>query len=109
MQLDWIDDILAVIDTGSLAAAAERRLLTQPAFTRRVRGIEERIGAALFDRSRKPVAVLPGVLALEPELSPAVQLHPRRDYELRKPRYSELDEHRRGEWHLQRPRCPLHG
>ncbi|MCE8525689.1 LysR family transcriptional regulator [Ruegeria pomeroyi] len=68
MQLDWIDDILAVIDTGSLAAAAERRLLTQPAFTRRVRGIEERIGAALFDRSRKPVAVLPGVLALEPEL-----------------------------------------
>ena len=68
MQLDWIDDILAVIDAGSLAQAAERRFLTQSAFTRRVRVIEEKIGITLFDRSRKPVAIMPGVQALEPEL-----------------------------------------
>lgn len=68
MQLDWIDDILAVIDEGSLAQAAERRFITQSAFTRRVRMIEEKIGTTLFDRSRKPVATMPGVLALEPEL-----------------------------------------
>lgn len=68
MQLDWIEDILAVIDTGSLARAAERRFLTQPAFTRRVRSIEERLGTPLFDRSRKPVTILPGVMAMEPEL-----------------------------------------
>ena len=68
MQLDWIDDILAVIDTGSLAQAAERRFLTQSAFTRRVRTIEEKLGTRLFDRSRKPVVALPGVRALEPEL-----------------------------------------
>ncbi|OXT02149.1 LysR family transcriptional regulator [Notoacmeibacter marinus] len=68
MHLDWIDDILAVIDTGSLARAAERRFLTQSAFTRRVRMIEDRIGTSLFDRSRKPVEVRPGVRALEPEL-----------------------------------------
>ena len=68
MQLDWIDDILAVIDTGSLAQAAERRFLTQSAFTRRVRAIEEKLGTRLFDRSRKPVVALPGVRALEPEL-----------------------------------------
>lgn len=68
MQLDWIDDILAVIDAGSLAQAAERRFLTQSAFTRRVRTIEEKIGITLFDRSRKPVAIMPGVRALEPEL-----------------------------------------
>ena len=37
MRLEWIEDILAVLDTGSLARAAEKRLLTQSAFTRRVR------------------------------------------------------------------------
>ena len=68
MRLEWIDDILAVLDGGSLARAAERRLLTQSAFTRRVRIIEDSIGATLFDRRRKPVTLMPGVQALEPEL-----------------------------------------
>ncbi len=68
MQLDWIDDILAVIETGSLTRAAEQRFLTQSAFTRKIRTIEERIGSALVDRSCKPVTILPGVRALEPEL-----------------------------------------
>lgn len=68
MQLDWIDDILAVIETGSLTRAAERRFLTQSAFTRKIRTIEERIGSSLVDRTSKPVTVLPGVRALEPEL-----------------------------------------
>lgn len=68
MRLEWIDDILAVLDGGSLAHAAEKRLLTQSAFTRRVRMIEDNIGATLFDRRRKPVTLMPGVQTLEPEL-----------------------------------------
>ncbi len=68
MRLEWIDDILAVLDGGSLAQAAEKRLLTQSAFTRRVRTIEDSIGATLFDRSRKPVSLMPGVQDLEAEL-----------------------------------------
>jgi DNA-binding transcriptional LysR family regulator len=68
MRLEWIDDILAVLDTGSLARAAEKRLVTQSAFTRRVRLIEDSIGAELFDRRRKPVTLLAGVEALAPEL-----------------------------------------
>ena len=68
MQLEWIDDILAVLDSGSLARAAERRFLTQSAFTRRIRAIEDQMGVSLFDRSRKPVAVRPGVQDMEPEL-----------------------------------------
>jgi DNA-binding transcriptional LysR family regulator len=66
--LEWIDDILAVLDSGSLARAAEKRFLTQSAFTRRVRLIEQSIGAELFDRRRKPVTLLAGVEALAPEL-----------------------------------------
>lgn len=68
MRLEWIDDILAVLDAGSLARAAERRFLTQSAFTRRVRLIEQSVGAELFDRRRKPVTLRPGVAAMEPEL-----------------------------------------
>ncbi|WP_254452973.1 LysR family transcriptional regulator [Ruegeria atlantica] len=68
MRLEWIDDILAVLDSGSLTRAADKRLLTQSAFTRRIRLIEDNIGATLFDRRRKPVSLMPGVQALEPEL-----------------------------------------
>ncbi|WP_439154756.1 LysR family transcriptional regulator [Yoonia sp.] len=68
MRLEWIEDILAVLDSGSLARAAERRLVTQSAFTRRVRLIEETIGTELFDRRRKPITLMPGVEALAPEL-----------------------------------------
>lgn len=68
MRLEWIDDILAVLECGSLTKAADRRFLTQSAFTRRVRLIEESIGAELFDRRRKPVTLMAGVAALEPEL-----------------------------------------
>ncbi len=68
MRLEWIEDILAVLDTGSFAAAAERRLLTASAFTRRIRAIEDALGAPLFDRSRKPVVLLPHVLAEEAQM-----------------------------------------
>lgn len=55
MRLEWLEDILAVADTGSFSDAAERRGLTQSAFSRRIRHIEEHLGVELFDRSRKPV------------------------------------------------------
>lgn len=68
MRLEWIDDILAVLDCGSLARAAEKRFLTQSAFTRRIKMIETQIGTELFDRSRKPVELLPAARALEQEM-----------------------------------------
>jgi DNA-binding transcriptional LysR family regulator len=55
MRLDWLEDILAVAETGSLSEAAERRNLTQSAFSRRVKAIEDHVGVPLFDRGRKPV------------------------------------------------------
>lgn len=55
MQLEWIEDVLAVAETGSLAEAARRRNLSPSAFSRRIQGIEAALGAELFDRSRKPI------------------------------------------------------
>lgn len=57
MRLEWLEDVLAVADTGSFSEAAERRGVTQSAFSRRIRQIEERIGVELFDRSCKPVSL----------------------------------------------------
>ena len=59
MRLEWLEDILAVAESGSLSEAAERRNLTQSAFSRRIQNIEDAVGVELFDRSRKPVQLRP--------------------------------------------------
>lgn len=74
MRYDWIADILAVIDAGSFARAAEARNITHSAFTRRIDAIEAQLGGRLFDRSRKPVVLLPVARALEPSLREALRV-----------------------------------
>jgi LysR family transcriptional regulator, hypochlorite-specific transcription factor HypT len=59
MRLEWLEDLLAVAQTGSFQEAAERRCLTQSAFSRRIQQIEDHVGVELFDRSRKPVQLRP--------------------------------------------------
>ena len=63
MRLEWLEDILAIAQTGSFSGAAERRNLTQSAFSRRIQLIEDHVGVELFDRSRKPVQLRPTTLA----------------------------------------------
>lgn len=63
MHLEWLEDILAIEQTGSFSGAAEKRRLTQSAFSRRVKQIEEHIGVELFDRSHKPVILKPTTMA----------------------------------------------
>jgi LysR family transcriptional regulator, hypochlorite-specific transcription factor HypT len=59
MRLEWLEDLLAVAETGSFQEAADRRRLTQSAFSRRIQQIEDQVGVELFDRSRKPVQLRP--------------------------------------------------
>lgn len=68
MRLEWLEDILAVHDAGSLRAAADQRLLTASAFTRRIRVVETAIGSELFDRRNKPVTLMPHVVELIPSI-----------------------------------------
>lgn len=63
MRLEWMEDILAIASTGSFSGAAERRHLTQSAFSRRVQQIEQHVGVELFDRSQKPVQLRATTLA----------------------------------------------
>lgn len=62
MRLEWIEDILAVAEHGSFEAACKKRNVSQPAFSRRIRKIEDALGAALFDRSARPARLAPHVL-----------------------------------------------
>lgn len=61
MRLEWIDDILAVAEHGSFQAACEKRNISQPAFSRRIRQIEQALGVTLFDRSARPARLSPHV------------------------------------------------
>jgi LysR family transcriptional regulator, hypochlorite-specific transcription factor HypT len=51
MQFKWLDDLAALADTRSFTRAAERRHVTQPAFGRRIRALEQWAGVPLIDRN----------------------------------------------------------
>jgi LysR family transcriptional regulator, hypochlorite-specific transcription factor HypT len=55
MKLDWLEDFLALSREGNFTRAAEQRNVAQPAFSRRVRMLEEWVGTALIDRTQQPV------------------------------------------------------
>jgi DNA-binding transcriptional LysR family regulator len=59
MELKWLDDYIALIETGSFSAAAARRHVSQPAFSRRIQMLEAWLGVTLIDRSRKPLQFTP--------------------------------------------------
>lgn len=52
-----IEDFLALVRAGSFTRAADARNVSQPAFTRRIKMLEDEIGAPLFDRSVSPIAL----------------------------------------------------
>lgn len=54
MNLSWLDDFLTLAESGNFSRAADERHMTQPAFSRRIRALEEWLGTDLFDRSSQP-------------------------------------------------------
>lgn len=54
LNLSWLDDFTALAASGNFSRAADERHMTQPAFSRRVRALEEWLGVDLFDRSSQP-------------------------------------------------------
>lgn len=61
MNSRQLDDLVALLDSKSLTEAAAQRHVTQPAFSRRIRAIEETLGFHIIDRSKKPAELKPVV------------------------------------------------
>src|SRR3954468_14098404 len=51
MDLNWLEDFLALAEHCNFSRAAEARNVTQPAFSRRIRALEEWVGTPLILRS----------------------------------------------------------
>lgn len=57
LNLSWLEDFQALAECGNFSRAAEQRHMTQPAFGRRIKALEEWLGTPLFDRSGHPVTL----------------------------------------------------
>ncbi|GGJ89053.1 LysR substrate-binding domain-containing protein [Pseudomonas matsuisoli] len=55
IETKWLEDFSALAATRSFSKAAELRFVTQPAFSRRIKALEEALGLVLINRSRTPV------------------------------------------------------
>lgn len=59
LDLEWLEDFLALAETGNFSRAAQARAIAQPAFSRHIRALEEWAGVELIDRARHPAAPTP--------------------------------------------------
>lgn len=64
MDTKWLEDFLALAEHGSFTRAAEARHVTQPAFSRRIRALENWLGAEVVDRSNYPTRLTSAGAAL---------------------------------------------
>jgi DNA-binding transcriptional LysR family regulator len=56
-DLRGLEIYLAVCDVGTMAVAARRLGVTQPAVSQAVANLERRTGVSLFDRSARPIVL----------------------------------------------------
>lgn len=59
MTEQQIDYVLAVAQERSFSKAAQKLYVTQPSLSQSIMAIERKLGTAIFDRSRSPVALTP--------------------------------------------------
>jgi DNA-binding transcriptional LysR family regulator len=59
MDLKWLEDFLSLAGTASFSRSADERHVTQPALSRRIRQLEDWVGATLIDRATFPVRLTP--------------------------------------------------
>lgn len=73
MELKWLEDFVAVVETSSFSRAAEFRHVTQPALSRRIRQLEAWLGATLISRATVPAELTPAGLNFLPVAREAIR------------------------------------
>ena len=74
MELKWLEDFLALCKCGNFRIASERRFVSQPAFSRRIKSLETWVGARLIDRTSQPVQLTVAGEAFKPVAQEIVRL-----------------------------------
>lgn len=68
MDMQWLDDVLTLLEEGNMTRAAARQNITQPAFSRRIRSFEDWVGTDLIDRQTNRIALSPALVSNEGEI-----------------------------------------
>jgi len=55
MEIRWLQDFLTLVETGNFTRAAQARCVSQPAFSRRIKQLENWLGMQLVDRTTFPI------------------------------------------------------
>lgn len=68
MDMNWLEDVLVLLEEGNMTRAAERRNITQPAFSRRIRSFENWLGRPILDRQSNRVEISQALVSNEDEI-----------------------------------------
>jgi DNA-binding transcriptional LysR family regulator len=68
MDMQWLDDVLVLLEEGNMTRAAARRNITQPAFSRRIRSFEDWLGVTVLERGTNKVDISPALRTNEAEI-----------------------------------------
>jgi DNA-binding transcriptional LysR family regulator len=68
MDLQWLEDVLVLLEERNLTRAAARRNITQPAFSRRIRSFENWLGVEVLERSTNRVDLSTSLVSNEAEI-----------------------------------------
>ncbi|MGJ8623663.1 MAG: LysR family transcriptional regulator [Yoonia sp.] len=68
MHLQWLEDVLVLLEERNLSRAALRRNITQPAFSRRIRGFEDWLGITILERHANRIDISQALTANESEI-----------------------------------------
>lgn len=74
MEWTWLEDFVALVEAQNFSRAAERRNVAQSAFSRRIRALEDWVGAPLFDRGTHRITLTAAGIAFQPVVAGTMQL-----------------------------------
>ncbi len=57
IETKWLKDFLALAETQNFSLAAQSRYVTQPAFSRRIKALEQKLSCKLFNRLNHPIVL----------------------------------------------------
>ncbi len=57
MEFKWLEDFISLSNSGNFRISAQQRFVSQPAFSRRIKSLENWIGTELINRTNQPICM----------------------------------------------------